>query len=370
MRKVIYPKGTQYVQDYLNIFQNEIGRMQQTWDTLRNTYAAELGHIHQNVNDILKADYSVLTRWYVQFMQLPLATRKTLNGRLATIFNYDYWSADIAEYFKNPQNGFNISSCHYCDMAYINVFKVDPEADGLFFLNNTPHDELKAKLGTRVDAKVVEVMRHKYNNKADFERVATTLKWQPGKFDRMFRPDYEYRHHFDLDHVLPKSEFKLVGLSLYNFVPSCQICNQKLKGTRVLGTGGVPKEKLSPSSPQFDGEKKTEFHILPKASVKAGRLRPTLNPQDYDLKLDAIDPDYEDFIRLFKLDERYQQHKRVALHWLEMKYKYSDARIRMMERSLNHRSFSFTRIKSDIFQEDLYGDGSMNFSKLREDMLK
>jgi hypothetical protein len=73
---------------------------------------------------------------------------------------------------------------------------------------------------------------------------------------------------------------------------------------------------------------------------------------------------------LFKLDERYQQHKRVALHWLEMKYKYSDARIRMMEKSLNHRSFSFTRIKSDIFQEDLYGEGSMNFSKLREDMLK
>ena len=92
-----------------------------------------------------------------------------------------------------------------------------------------------------------------------------------------------------------QEEFKLVGLSLYNFVPSCQICNQKLKGTRVLGTGGVPKEKLSPSSPQFDGEKKTGFHILPKASVNAGRLRPTLNPQDYDLKLDAIDPDYEDY---------------------------------------------------------------------------
>ena len=209
-----------------------------------------------------------------------------------------------------------------------------------------------------------------YKSKADYDKVASYLRWSVNKWDRTFKPNYKYRHHFDLDHVLPKSEFKLVGLSLYNFVPSCQICNQKLKGTRVLGTRGVPKEKLSPSSPQFDGEKKTEFHILPKASVNAGRLRPTLNPQDYDLKLDAIDPDYEDFIRLFKLDERYQQHKRVALHWLEMKYKYSDARIRMMEKSLNHRSFSFTRIKSDIFQEDLYGEGSMNFSKLRKDMLK
>lgn len=360
----------QYIQNYLNLFQNEMGRMQQSWDRLRGTYAAELGHIHQNVCDILKADYSELTRWYIQFKQLPLANRNNLNMRLGQIFDYDKWSAVIAEYFKNPQNGFNISSCHYCDMAYINVFEVDPEADGLYFLNNTPHDELKAKLGTRVDAKVTEVMRHQYNNKADFERVAATLRWQPGKFDRMFHPNYKYRHHFDLDHVLPKSVFRLVGLSLYNIVPSCQICNQKLKQTRVLGNRGVPKEKLSPSSSLFDGERQTEFHILPKASVKAGRLRPTLNPQDYDLKLDALDPDYEDFIKLFKLDERYQQHKRIALHWLEMKNKYSDARIKMMEKSLNNRSFSFTRIKSDIFQTDLYVGGSMSFSKLRNDMLK
>ena len=62
MRKVIYPKGTQYVQDYLNIFQNEIGRMQQALDTLRNTYAAELGHIYQDVNDILKAEYDILKK--------------------------------------------------------------------------------------------------------------------------------------------------------------------------------------------------------------------------------------------------------------------------------------------------------------------
>lgn len=144
----------------------------------------------------------------------------------------------------------------------------------------------------------------------------------------------------------------------------------KLKRARVLGTHGVPKEKFSPSSPNFDGERKTEFHIVPKPGVRAGRLRPTLNPQDYDLHLDAIDPDYDDFIKLFKLGGRYQQHKRVALHWTEMKYKYSDARIRMMASSLNHRSFSFTRIKSDIFQTDLYGSGSMSFAKLREDMLK
>ena len=373
MRKVIYPKGTAYEQTYLNLFQGELANMQQNWADLKNEYTAEFGHIPSNVNDILKADYSTLVTWYVQFKQLPFSSRNVLNGRLKSIFDYDKWSAVIADYFKNPQNGFNISSCHYCDMSYINAFEVDPEADGLYILNNTPHDELKVKLGTRVDSKVEEVMRHKYNSKADFERIAVTLRWKPGKFDRMFNPQDKYRHHFDLDHALPKSEFWLVALSLYNFVPSCQICNQKLKRSRVLGSGGIPKENLSPSSPLFDGERKTEFHLLPKADVKAGRLKPSQNPQDYDIRLDAIDPDYDDFIKLFKLEERYQQHKRVALHWLEMKYKYSDAHIKMMEEALKeHRNldFSFSRIKSDIFQNELYRDKSMSFSKLREDMLK
>lgn len=369
MKKVEYPQGAQYIQDYLSIFQNEIAGMQSAWDNLRNAHPVELGYIHQNVNDILTASYAELSRWYVQFMRLSVVTRNSLNNSLNGIFDYEHWNFEIAEYFKNPKEGFNISSCHYCDMAYINAFEVDPNDDALYFLNNAADDELQRLTKSATRIAYIKAQRP-YICKADYDKVAQTMRWSVNKWDRTFRPNYRYRHHFDLDHVLPKSGFRLVGLSLYNFVPSCQICNQKLKRTRVLGANGVPKEKLSPSCPNFDGERKTNFHLVPKAGVLAGRLRPTLNPQDYDLKLNAIDADYKDFIKLFKLEERYQQHKKVALHWTEMKYKYTDARIRMMEASLNHRSFSFTRIKADIFQTDLYKDGSMILAKLRADMLK
>lgn len=370
MRKIEYPKGTNYVQDYLTIFQNNIVDMRNKWVALQQTYPTELGYIYTDVKDILIADFSDLAKWYIQFKTLPFATRKDLNKRFKKIFDYETWGADIAEYFKNPSEGFQISTCHYCDMAYINVYEVDPEADGLYILNNSPADELKVRLKTRSDISVAEVMKHQYKSKDEFEKVAARLRWKTGKFDRMFSPNDKYKRHFDLDHVLPKSEFELVGLSLFNFVPSCQICNQNLKGTKVLGKRGVPKEKLSPTSPLFDFDNKVEFHVIPKPGVKPGRLRPTLHPQDYDLQLDAIDPDYEDFIQLFKLQERYQFHKKVALHWQEMKSKYSDARILMMEASLKHRSFSFKRIKSDIFQSDLYKKGYMSFKKLRDDMLK
>lgn len=369
MRKMEYPKGGKYKQTYLNIFSAELAQMQNDWDAMQKAYPLELGYIHSKLEDVLTASYAELAGWYIQFKQLPLATRDAINTRLKPIFDYDKWSFEIAEYFKNPANGFNISSCHYCDMAYINAFKVDPDADGLYFLNTAADDELQ-KLTKSVPRIAYVKGQRPYNSRADYDRVAGYLRWSVNKWDRTFKPNYKYRHHFDLDHVLPKAEFRLVGLSLYNLVPSCQICNQKLKRSRTIGINGVPKVKLSPTSPTFDCSTNVEFHVLPKAGVMAGKLRPTLNPQEYDLQIDAKDPDYDDFIKLFKLEERYQQHKGVALYWLEMKTKYSDARINMMAKSLDHRSFSFFRIKSDIFQNDLYNSGSMNFSKLREDMLK
>jgi len=66
----------------------------------------------------------------------------------------------------------------------------------------------------------------------------------------------------------------------------------------------------------------------------------------------------------FKFQERYSHHKKKALHWLEMKYKYTDARIVMMANSLNHPSFSFNIIKSDIFQNELKVCVSANLEKI------
>lgn len=36
----------------------------------------------------------------------------------------------------------------------------------------------------------------------------------------------------DLDHYYPKSKYPYLALSLYNFIPSCQICNSRMKGDK------------------------------------------------------------------------------------------------------------------------------------------
>lgn len=38
----------------------------------------------------------------------------------------------------------------------------------------------------------------------------------------------------ELDHYFPKSKYPMFGLSLYNLIPSCHICNSTLKGVHVL----------------------------------------------------------------------------------------------------------------------------------------
>lgn len=294
------PKSVDYVQRYLDIYVNELGTMQTEWDNLRVKYPV-LNAFPAQISDILKADFGDLVRWYTIYMALNKASRVKMSQELEVLFNYKAYGSAIADYFKEPSNGYDISTCHYCDTAYINTFTVNTEADAMFFLNTASDDELMSKLKIRSIKSLAVVKKSRpYGSRADFDLVAASLKWNTNKYDKVFCPNNKYRHHFDLDHVLPKTKCPIVGLSLFNFVPSCQICNQKLKKTKVLGVNGIPNIKLSPSSVLFDIENSVECSVVPKAGIKIG-LRPTLRPNDFNVLISPIDPDYEVFVKLFRV---------------------------------------------------------------------
>ncbi len=369
MRRFEYPKGTQYIDAYKKIFDSGINEIQKSWDAIRNSHYGELAEFPSDVSVILVADYCHLVEWYIQFSHLDSSTRDTINSELNGVFDYDKWSTSIAEYFIEPSNGFNISSCNYCDMTYINVYEVDPHADGIYFLNTASDDELN-KITKSTDRKLAIIKSRPYNSKSDFDRIATRYGWKDGKWDRTFPPENIFKYHFDLDHVLPKSKFRIGALSLFNIVPSCPICNQRLKKKKVIGVCGSPCELLSPTSPSFDFDTNVRFVVISKPNVDASIIRLTRSPQNYELHLVTESPYYENFIKLFQLEKRYHQHTKKALTWLDLKVNYSDANIQLMANALDHPSFSFKRIKSDIFHQDLYESGDMCFSKLRKDMIK
>ena len=47
----------------------------------------------------------------------------------------------------------------------------------------------------------------------------------------------------DLDHFYPKSLYPFLALSLYNFIPSCQICNSRFKGNKDTRDSIYPYEE-------------------------------------------------------------------------------------------------------------------------------
>ncbi|RHH14487.1 hypothetical protein DW228_06720 [Bacteroides fragilis] len=372
MRRIIYPTDlNRFKSDYTSSFA-DLSDMKTKWTHLQNTYPV-LKIFPQHLDDIMKADYSELINYYTTYHNIPLSVRESMEADLKQLFNYDGEYREIIKRFiMNPANGLEINTCHYCDMAYVNVYTIDPTEDGLYFMNTASIDELKSKLDTKSADTINKVIaKRPYKSVADFKQVGQTLKrhWKDDKFDKTFKPTNEKRSNFDIDHVLDKGSCPIIALSLMNFVPSCQVCNSRLKKTRVLGKLGIPEEKLSPSSPLYDFDNAVTIQILPKPGPI--HLKPTQHPLCYETVFDISDKDYEYSVNLFKLKERYSYHIIEALRWIELKQKYDDARITMMSNALGEDSeFTVDKIREDIFGADYTKNEHRCFSKMKKDILK
>lgn len=349
---------------------SDLVNMQIEWSRLRRVYP-RLNVFPQNIKDIMKADYRGLILIYSDYRRIAKTDRENMKDELVALFNYDGKYREVIKGFlMDSANGFEINTCHYCDMAYVNIYTIDPTDDGLYFMNTASDDELKRKLETKSNKTVNTVRTNRpYNSIADFERVGNLLHWADNKFDKTFKPSYKHRSNFDVEHVLDKGSCPIVALSLMNFIPSCQVCNSRLKKTRVLGRNGVPEGKLSPTSPLYDFDNGVTIRILPKTGQI--KINPTQHREDYNLVFDVSDKDYEYLVNLFKLEERYSYHKIEGLRWIELKQKYTDARITMMSNALRaNPHFTVDKIREDIFGSDFTNNEHRCFSKMKRDILK
>lgn len=122
----------------------------------------------------------------------------------------------------------------------------------------------------------------------------------------------------DLDHFYPKSKFQLFSLSLYNFVPSCQICNSRMKLDK-------PIEILYPYNDFFD--KDVRFEIIANDKNEQGKVlldllygkNDTLQKDKYNIKINVSRINnskrkryIKGSIEMFQLEQIYQSHKDIA----------------------------------------------------------
>lgn len=132
----------------------------------------------------------------------------------------------------------------------------------------------------------------------------------------------EHKTRADIDHFLPKSEYPFFSMSLYNWVPSCRICNSSLKNIKSFDFGDpIPYDTSYDECFYFEYHKsdfKEKYPIEICVKVR-------------DNKIDKI-------LKTFAIKDIYQNHTDVAWSLCRKKLAYSDSflkSLRKMEYDLN-----------------------------------
>ena len=344
-----------------HLFGNNLKEINQSWKKLHCKIKKTCGAIDdipEDISDILTADY---------LEKLPEKTKK----KIIELFDYKKYQPKIADFFMDPENKFQIYVCHYCGIAYINAYGIQNDyGDKYAFIKNASREELKKFIPGNLSDKTIDKIikeRESFTSLDDFDRLSC---WRSEKKSDSI--NLLSGNHFDLDHELDKASCPLLALSLYNFVPSCPTCNQKLKRSATIGSKIDKKEliKLSPTSDKYDFDKNVLFYITPKRMSTFGFLR---NLEDYRIDMKCHDKSFEKSIGLFRLKQRYNYHKVFALRLLDLKERYSPGSIKMISNLLQgscSEKYTEEQIREDIFGEEYSKVGHRAFDKLRKDILK
>lgn len=310
----VYPEGDAWIalaNEYVIEFK-DLDELEERWKNIKKAYKV-LSVFPETVEKLMSYTFSELIDVYERYQKLPHKTQKqkdelaVIKSELqAKVFNYDKTGTGfkthqgiISSFFRKKMDELNIHTCYYCDMAYINPYIVD-------------------------------------NN--------------------------DIKSQFDLDHALAKDNCPLVALSLHNFVPSCPVCNERLKRKNPLSDSLDGLKLVAPCSEDFDADKHIYFKVNQKEVCTSGFMR---HRDSYRMKVNA-DGVYGSYAQMFRLEERYEYHKGEALRLLDLKRKYPMSNIRQIAR-LMHKTAD--EVKEDIFGLHFSKDNHRCFDKMKRDIM-
>lgn len=297
----------QFEDEYKAIFKPSLAVMEADWTNWKVIHDKN-GTIPETVESLLTADFHTLVDVYKRFLALGIPDKVPgLNApiknpdlrALEKVFNYaNGFDGEIADYFVKWSEKLEIRSCYYCEMAYVNSYSV-------------------------------------------FKKGGVAKKRQ-----------------FDLDHFLPKAKCPCVGLSLYNFVPSCQVCNSRIKSKKMPNVTCDEYEQISPTSEVAKFDENITVRLVMRPTGKyllAGRY----------IYLRARRP-YRQYVDFFKLNERYSFHKPEAERLKNLKARYPKSNIKKIAKLLGYRE---KEVEEDIFNMSYLREKGRCFEKFTRDLL-
>lgn len=397
MKKINYNKATmaEIESMYKGIFIALLPTMQSAWVPYRDKLRLKSTSLIKNVlypDDISSyfcMPYKDLVEVYIDYHDCigenSNPKDKNTHEGLKKLFHYSGEEEPtisamqplIANFFMKHADDLDVYVCHYCETSYINVYG----------MNNGSYGDIAGFLLTASEEKIRQYVRGSNGKHLSDKTIKSIYKLRINcdrstiidKFDTMghwahMNPSKSeqvkclLRNHFDLDHFLPKSECPLLGLSLYNFVPSCSVCNEKLKGAdRVGQLDRTQLLKLSPTSEQYNFDTEMNINIIP--TTGASMFKTLQNKDAFRLEFLPVNSDYQQIVGEFQLEPRYNYHKAIALRDYDRYQDYSPAVIKMFSTVLKDAK-TLTEIEDDIFGVSFDENEHRCFCKLKRDIKK
>lgn len=193
--------------------------------------------------------------------------------------------------------------------------------------------------------------------------------------------DTEEKTTADLDHFYPQNQFPLFALSLFNFVPSCQVCNSRMKHNKFIDCL-YPYEESFGEDAVFrissidDNTEKSDKYYERLLYAFQGRENSEFSIIIENLAIDSeLHQRIENSKKLFKLEEVYQAHQEYVRELLIKQRIYDEgAYLEMLNKQFSkHRLvFGDTDLKAFLygFRWDDAGHHTRPLSKLTYDLIK
>lgn len=222
---------------------------------------------------------------------------------------------------------------------YLDIIGVRPES-GYPTFRNFLADAIEG--ANRVKKKVTDIIRYNLISGAMRHRILSSLHIKCCPYcNRQYITlwyDKDNKEHptADLDHFYPKSIYPLFALSLFNFVPSCQICNLRMKGSKsreILYPYEEDMDEFSFLCESLNGtsESLVDLWLANKAQNPSKLLELYQLVLVDESNLDETDGEVKEHIdrirrsiEMFHLEELYQTHLEVAINeMLKIRIYYS-----------------------------------------------
>lgn len=168
----------------------------------------------------------------------------------------------------------------------------------------------------------------------------------------------------EIDHFYPQHPYPYLSCNLYNFIPSCHICNN-IKSSKV-------KNILYPYDDDFDtlGEFKLFYRQNSLSGSNVGVLDVVASKDNIQIKIVSSDAKFNNTVSLFHLEDLYNMHK-IELHDFLERYKnYRYPKLKEIAALLQNSQIDKNTLEKYILGFPVLDDKEYPLKKFKKDIKK